>query len=203
MAVALPQKRLLLLSRDPHNFNDFLQAFFRASSTQSIDTTQRTPKLLFSTEDQGHAIEAYAACWDVEEHSKKADTSIFSDRIYHHVLVLEEIDYGARGHVARKIRENLFDAMRLGDLGPLSLVLLGVEKLKPLSWNPPYDDYKMSEPTQKKSQRIRQAVLAWREAFASFYALPFEVIFPLGIPKEGGYWGFDALSKHLHITPPK
>jgi len=194
-----PVKRLLLLSQNPHVFGDFLHAFFQQTPIQTIDTNQRSPKHVLSLEAQAQPIEVFAACWDIEENSKKSDTSMFSDRTYHHVLVLEEIDYGARGHVARKIREDLFDAMRMGDLGPLCLVLLGVEKLKPLTWSPPYDDYKMPEPTQKKSQRIRQAILAWREAFASFHTISIDVIFPIGLPKDADAWGLAPLSKHLRL----
>ncbi|MCB9642870.1 MAG: hypothetical protein H6728_07315 [Myxococcales bacterium] len=194
-------KRLLLLTRDPRFAEIFLKTYFKQPTEASLTFEQRTPIRLFHQTTEKAEVAIYGACWDVEESSPKADLELFSTRAYHHVVVLEEIDYGARGHVARKIREDLFDAMRLGNLGPLLLVLLGVEKLKPLSWNPPYDDYKMQEPSQKKSQRIRQALLAWREAFASFHSIPMDSIFPLGAPSEGRPWGLDPLYKHLQIYP--
>lgn len=117
------------------------------------------------------------------------------------VLLVDIIDYGARDRIARLMRESLLPRLRESESGSLALVLTGVEKLKPLKWDPPYNDYRQKEPEQKKSQRIRSACLAWEEAIAAEHRLSFSSIYPVGIPAEGKPWGLQRL--HTFLRPPK
>ena len=191
----LPLKRLLLLSRDEGMFLPFLKGFW-GGEMPAPRFEKGEVSFLAKRQDEHFRLEYYGLLWDMEEEDI-AQKGIFRERAYHEVLLLEEIDYGARGRVAQRIKQELFEAMRSGRLGELCVILMGVEKLKPLAWEPPYDDYKEVEPQRKKSQRIRQAVMAWREAFASFHPVEMDAIFPLGLPREGEPWGYLALQKRL------
>ncbi|TNE51927.1 MAG: hypothetical protein EP343_02525 [Deltaproteobacteria bacterium] len=119
------------------------------------------------------------------------------------VLLVDIIDYGARERIARLMRENLLPQLRESEVGGLALVLMGVEKVKPLTWSPPYDDYLEAEPEQKKSSRIRSAVLAWEEAIAAEHRLSFSSIYPVGIPQEGEAWGLKRLQAFLRPLKTK
>jgi hypothetical protein len=116
------------------------------------------------------------------------------------IVLIDEIDYGARERIAEFLNSQLLPRLRTSEIGTLALALIGVEKLKPLNWKPPYDDYLQEEPSQRKSQRIRNAVLAWHETIKDSYPLDLNQIFPIGIPNDSEPWGIDKLRQFLRLS---
>ncbi len=132
--------------------------------------------------------------------SKALAERLLSLREYSAVILVEEIDYGAKERVANWLQTELNPLLR--EYQPhrpdLLLVLAGVEKLPPLRWDPPYDDYLSQSPQKKKSQRIRSAAEAWRTSLRPLN-IPPELIFPVGIPSQGESWGVQKLKRILAL----
>jgi hypothetical protein len=132
-----------------------------------------------------------------EEEFTEQLTEAMQLRQYQYVLLVDTIDYGAKERVLDLLTRTFLDPFRTSRIQGIALVLTGVENLKPLSWSPPYDDYLLERPTQRKSQRIRNAVLAWAKCFQELDAM--DTIYPVGLPKEGDKWGLKSIHKYCEL----
>ena len=155
------------------------------------------------TEDEDVVYHFYTLVWSPKERDKEQLEllqELLTQRVYHGFLLVDVIDYGARENVASFVQDHIVPGLRSRQAGSLALVLPGVEVLKPLRWDPPYDEYLEEKPSSRKAQRIRNAVLAWQKAFDPVIELDIhEEIFPVGLPKEGDAWGLVPLYEFLHL----
>ncbi|MBK06880.1 MAG: hypothetical protein CL920_37945 [Deltaproteobacteria bacterium] len=197
---------ILVLSRETRKTQTFLRALIgpayspeNEDQSEDEDTWQATRE--FSAALPGDTTyHFYSQRWhSLDKAQEDPLTHTFQQHAYHGIILLETIDYGARGNVGTFVKNRLLPLLRKGQVGSLFLVLTGVEKLKPMRWEPPYDDYRDEQPEQRKSQRIRNALLAWEEIFKDIHALPFEQLLPVGLPKEQDPWGLDRIQTLLHI----
>ncbi|MEM1008642.1 MAG: hypothetical protein AAGJ35_06515, partial [Myxococcota bacterium] len=191
-AVSSNRSRILVLSRTPEQHSLLLQTLFPEISVFP-DVAENEWVTLCSAPQAPFLVDLLQ--W--QEQPKATHNTTHTEPQYDHILLIEEIDHGARGDIARRFQQNVHERLRRASHGPLSLLLTGVEKLKPLIWDPPYDDYRHQTPSSKKTKRIRNAVLAWKEAFATPHPLKDTEIFPIGIPKQGQPWGLDAVRSAL------
>lgn len=120
-------------------------------------------------------------------------------RKYKRIVLVDTIDYGAKKRIRESIDSILTPMLRTSDVGRMALVVGGIEKLKPLRWDPPYDDYLSEQPSKRRSQRIRNAILAWSKALDGVHAM--DAIYPVAIePQEGiETWGLPSLRTYIGI----
>ncbi len=190
---------ILILGHELELLEKLLSHLLDERYPTSFDPAQKSSFSIDFFGDKKHHFFLYRWNASATNGQEKRLKELLRARTFHCILLVEEIDYGARRHSVEEIREQLLPELRKSQIGTIGLVLVGVEKLKPLKWQPPYDDYRDEHPKRRKSQRIRNGILAWQEAFEEVVSIDMERIFPVAFSQDGETWGLEPLGKFLNI----